>query len=812
MRWINYAISALIVAAILGAGAALYGLWYFGQDLPDYRQLADYEPPVMSRVHAGDGSLIEVYARQKRIFVPREAIPDHVVAAFLSAEDKTFYEHPGIDVTGLVRAVFVNVRNKMSGRRPVGASTITQQVAKNFLLSGEVSYTRKIKEALLSFRIERAFTKDQIIELYLNEIYMGRGAYGVAAASMIYFNKALDELTIADAAYLAALPKAPNNYHPIRNHDRALGRRDWVIGQMHDNGYIDEAQEAEALTQPLNAGTGAAVRLTNARYFSSAIAQDLIKQYGEDSLFEGGLSIRTTVEPSLQRHAHKVLRNGLINFDRRKGWRGPVDHINAAELATDEEQKDVRSILLQLDDDLDFNPWLHAFVTRVTDEAATIALASGNGGKILLEDMKWAGRASSKEGGKKGPEPKAVGDVLKQGDIVLVERKADTNDFKLRQEPEVNGGLVAMDPHTGRVLALVGGYSYARSRFNRAIQAKRQPGSAFKPFVYAAALDVGFTPSSLVLDAPFVMDQGPGKPMWKPANYSNRFYGPSTLRLGIEKSRNLMTVRLAQYIGMESVIAYAKLFDIGDRMQRVLASSLGSHEVTLINMVNAYAMLVNGGKRVEPVLIDRVQDRWGTTVYRSDDRPCDGCAVEEWTGTPPPRLPDTRARVISSGTAYQMVSMLEGVVQRGTGVRIKAVGKPLAGKTGTTNESRDAWFVGFSPDLAVGVYVGYDNPRSLGRKETGSSAAAPIFRDFMKDALKDKPAIPFRIPPDIRLVRVNVKTGRGALPGDRNVILEAFKPGTGPETEAAVVDGTYRGGTSGGGGSNSGLSGTGGLY
>ncbi len=811
MRWLTLAISGLIVAAVVGTGLVLYGLFYYGQDLPDYRQLADYEPPVMSRIHAGDGSLIGVYARQKRIFVPREAIPDRVVHAFLSSEDKTFYEHPGIDFTGLVRAVFVNVRNKMTGRRPVGASTITQQVAKNFLLSGEVSYTRKIKEALLSFRIERAFTKDEIIELYLNEIYMGRGAYGIAAASMIYFNKALDELTVADAAYLAALPKAPNNYHPIRNHDRAVTRRNWVIGQLEENGYITEEERDEALAQPLNAGTGEAVRLVNARYFTSAIAQDLIRLYGEDSLFEGGLSIRTTVEPDLQRAAHRVLRDGLISFDRRKGWRGPVDHINPETLATEEGREEARAQLIDLDSNLDFQPWSHALVTSVTADAAQFLLATAEGGAVPLSEMEWARAAAKTENGPMGATPKSPSDVVKVGDIILVEPKGDGKTYILRQEPEVNGGLVAMDPHTGRVLALVGGFSYARSRFNRAIQADRQPGSAFKPFVYTAALDVGFTPSSLVLDAPFVMDQGPGKPMWKPANYSNKFYGPSTLRLGIEKSRNLMTVRLAQYIGMESVIAYAKQFGIGKRMQKVLAASLGSHEVTLIDMTNAYAMLVNGGKRIEPVLIDRVQDRWGATVFKNDMRTCEGCVAEEWTGAAPPRLPDERERVISSGTAYQMVSMLEGVVERGTGVRIKAVGKPLAGKTGTTNESRDAWFVGFSPDLAVGVYVGYDNPRTLGRKETGSSAAAPIFRDFMKAALKGKPATPFRIPPDIRLIRVNSKTGRAALPGDRNVILEAFKPGTGPDTEATVVDGTYRAGSSSNSG-DSGLSGTGGLY
>lgn len=812
MRLFTISLIGLFVSALVGIAMILYAFWYYGQDLPDYRQLGDYEPPVMSRIHAGDGSLIGVYARQKRIFVPREAIPDRVVGAFLSAEDKTFYQHGGIDVTGLARAVVVNVLNVFTGRRPVGASTITQQVAKNFLLTSEVSYTRKIKEAILALRIERAFSKDQIIELYLNEIYMGRSAYGIAAASLIYFNKALDELTVADVAYLAALPKAPNNYHPIRNHDRAIARRNWVIGQMFENGYITDEERDIALAQPLNAGTGEAVRLVNANYFTSSIAQDLIGQYGEDSLFEGGLSIRTTVEPELQRYAHQALRDGLESFDRRWGWRGAIETVDSATLEDEEGLETTRLHLADLDERLDFQPWQHAVVTKMNSKAVKIMIADGGNGIIPMAEIEWARRAPVDGKGGLGPKPTQPSDVLTIGDIVLVERtKTDADgrtSYALKQEPEVNGGIVAMDPHTGRVLALVGGYSYARSRFNRATQANRQPGSAFKPIVYAAGLDVGFTPSSLVLDAPFVMDQGPGKPMWKPGNYSNKFYGPSTLRLGIEKSRNLMTVRLAQYIGMDAVVTYAKLFGIGRRMPKVLSASLGSQEVHLIDMVNAYSIFVNGGKRVSPVLIDRVQDRRGKTVFKSDKRECANCFVEEWDGTAPPQLPDTRKQIINSATAYQIVSMLEGAVQRGTGFRAKAVNKPLAGKTGTTNDSNDAWFVGFSPDLAVGVYVGYDTPRSLGRSETGSSAASPIFTQFMQDALKNKPATPFRIPPTIRLVRVNGKTGKAALPGDQNVILEAFKLGTGPDTEATVLDGTYRGG----GADNSSMSGTGGLY
>ncbi len=798
IKWTSVLAYGLSAALILGvAGVALLGYfwWSLSRGLPDHRQLAEYEPPVTSRIHAGDGSLIGVFARERRMFVPIQAIPDRVKYAFISAEDKTFYEHGGVDVPGILSAVVKNVGNQISGRRPVGASTITQQVAKNFLLTNEVSYERKLKEMILAFRLERAFGKDKLLELYLNEIYLGRGAYGVAAAALNYFDKPLADLTIAEAAYLAALPKAPSNYHPVRNRERALVRRNWVIAEMQDNGYISEDEAETAELDPLIAEELKAPTLVDARYFVVAIRNQLLDQFGEQTLFEDGLSIRTTVEPRLQNVAQNVLREGISDFDRRTGWRGPIEALGGQ----DGWKDTYRETLNALEEDSDLYPWRYGVVLGLKADQAELGFADGTNGVMPFARMDWAYVD--------GRPPKKPSDVLSLGDIVLVSPGSESQKgWGLRQLPEVNGALVALDPHTGRVLALVGGFSYAQSRFNRAIQAERQPGSAIKPFIYAAALDSGFTPSSLILDAPFVMEQGPGKPLWKPANYTKRFYGPSTLRLGIEKSRNLMTVRLAQNIGMKKVVDYARRFGIDDKMEPVLAMSLGAGETTPLKLTAAYAMLVNGGKKITPTLIDRVQDRYGHTIYKSDERVCDECRIDEWTGSPPPQLPDERPQVINAQTAYQIVSILEGVVERGTGVRVKAVGKPLAGKTGTTDESRDTWFVGFSPDLAVGVYVGYDTPKSLGRKETGSSVAAPIFRDFMMEALKNQPAIPFRIPSGMRLVRVNAKTGAPARYGDDNIILEAFKPGTEPSGDQIVLDGSM------GGAGSSATAGTGGLY
>ena len=644
-------------------------LYRYGQDLPDVNQLKNYQPPVTTRAYTADGSLLVEFARQNRLFVPISAVPKKVVEAFLAAEDKNFFQHSGVDFKGVARAIFVNLTNVGSNRRLVGASTITQQVAKNFLLSGEVTYVRKIKEAILAYRIERAFTKIDILELYLNDNYFGQGAYGVAAAALRYFEKPLNELTLSEVAYLAALPKGPNNYHPVRNHNAALSRRNWVLTRMNDEGFISYDAAEASRAEPLVARIGGKAERFEAAYFTEEIRRYLYNEYGADELYEGGLSVRTTLDPRLQEIAERAISAGLVAYDRRHGWRGPLQRVDLENWpAAIEEILDGRGK----------RSWRVAVVLEVMDDSVVIGLRGEETGAIPMSELTWARRW--KEDQMTGGRPKRPSDVLSAGDVILVERLTSDDSppsFALRQVPEVEGALVAMDPHTGRVLALVGGFDYAASEFNRATQARRQPGSAFKPFVYAAALDSGFTPSHLVLDAPFVIDQGFGLGKWKPANYSNKFYGPSTLRLGIEKSRNLMTVRLAQNIGMNQVIDYAKRFGISDDMPPNLSMALGAGETTLMQLTTAYSMLVNGGKKIEPTLIDRIQDRRGKSIYRHDRRPCEGCRVDVWGGQQEPIIPDQREEVLDAGTAYQVVSMLQGVVERGTGVKIRSVGKPL---------------------------------------------------------------------------------------------------------------------------------------
>ncbi len=793
LRFLVTVLGLLVIIAVVGAGGVLFVFNKYGRDLPDYRQLATYEPPVMTRVHAGDGRLLAEYAVEKRVFIPIAAMPKLVTQAFLAAEDQNFYTHPGIDFTGVARAIVVNFKNIGKSRRLVGASTITQQIAKNFLLTNEVSWTRKVKEAILAFRIERAFTKDRILELYLNEIYLGFGSYGVAAAALNYFNKSMDNLSVAEIAFLAALPKAPNNYNPRTRSSAARARRDWVIGRMQEEKFITAEQAAAAVAEPLVLRKRAETEFVTADYFAEEVRRELAARYGEDDLYKGGLSVRTTVDPRLQGIADAMLRDGLYAYDRRHGWRGPVTR-----LATDirlDAPGDWKRELAKIERSKGLLNWSLAVVLGADPKFAYIGVETGAKGRIPMSELTWA--RPWLEGQKRGPKVKAPGDALRRGDIIAVEPVTATAEGKaypletygLRQIPEVNGALVAIDPHTGRVLAMSGGYAYAHSQFNRVTQASRQPGSAFKPFVYLTALEMGYTPSTLILDAPFVIDQGPGQPKWRPANYAKKFYGPSTMRLGLEKSRNLMTVRLAQTIGMDRVVASAKRFGITEKMPATLAMALGAGETTLMRLTTAYAMLVNGGKRITPTLIDRIQDRHGVTVFRHDARTCTGCLARAWTRQRPPLVPDTRTRVADAGSAYQVVAMLEGVVERGTGRRIRAVGKPLAGKTGTTNQSRDSWFIGFAPDLAVGVFIGFDTPRPLGRGETGSSVAGPVFRDFMAAALDGKPAIPFRIPPGIRLVRINGRTGELARSGESNVILEAFKPNAMPSSDRRVLEG-----------------------
>jgi len=789
-------IALVVVGAIIAVAVVYWAFNYYGRDLPNYDQLADYQPAVTTRVQAGDGSLIAEFAIEKRAFVPIEAIPPLVVNAFLASEDQNFYRHSGVDIMGVLRAVSTNIINMGSGRRPVGASTITQQVAKNFLLGNELSYRRKIREAILAVRIEGALSKQRILELYLNEIYLGYGSYGVAAAALNYFGKSLNDLTPGEAAYIAALPKAPNNYHPITKHEAAVERRNYVIGRMAEDRYITAAEAAAAMAEPLTVVSQTDSATFTADYFAEEVRRELSAKYGEAQLYKGGLSVRATLDPRLQKIADPVLRKGLIDYDRSHGWRGPLATIET----TGSWEKALAAVTLP--DGI--SGWYPAVVLSVKADEAEIGFTDKNHGKIPLSEVLWA--RQNKEEQTLGPAVKAVTEVVKPGDVILVEPVAKSKDgkdypqgtFGLRQVPVVNGALVALDPHTGRVLAMSGGWSFGKSQFNRATQAKRQPGSAFKPFVYLAALDKGYTPSTLILDAPFVGVQAPGLPLWKPKNYTNKFYGPSTLRVGVEQSRNLMTVRLASEIGMDSVVEYARKFGIMKDMPPHLSMALGAGETTLLDLTSAYAMLVNGGKRITPTLIDRIQDRHGKTIQKHDTRICEDCLVPWQDNLTAPELEDNREQVVNSATAYQTVSILEGVVQRGTATKVKEVGKPLAGKTGTSNDSFDTWFIGFSPDLAVGVFVGFDTPATLGKTATGGVVAAPIFRDFMIEALKDAPATPFRVPPGIRLVRVNHLTGQLAKSGDKGTIFEAFKPGTEPNGEngTIVLDGGYAPGQS----------------
>ena len=775
MKILLYTLAGLLLAAIIVVAVVVYLFYHYGQDLPDHRQLAAYEPSTMTRVHAGDGRLVAEYATEKRVFVPIAAMPKRVVEAFLAAEDKNFYDHFGLDPISVAGALIQNVGNFGSDKRLVGASTITQQLAKNFLLTNETSMERKFKEAILAIRIEDAFTKDRILELYLNEIYLGYRSFGVAAAALNYFNKSLDELNFAEAAYLAALPKAPNNYHPTKKYEAAIARRDWVLAQMADNGKISQEEADTAMLAPLRTRQRDQEEYVHAAYFTEEVRRWLFDKFGETELYRGGLSVRTTLDPLLQGHADKALRDGLIVYDRRHGWRGPLANIGA-------DAEDWLQRFKATEPKLPTVPWHLALVQGITPKAAQILFDDGGTGELSVADLEWA--RETLKGQRLGAKIKDPAQVLAVGDVIYVETVAVSETtpagFALRQIPEASGALVALDPHTGRVLALSGGFDFALSQFNRATQAKRQPGSAFKPFVYLAALDNGFTPATMVLDAPYVIDQGEGLGKWKPENYSQKFYGPSTLRLGLEKSRNLMTVRIAQQLGMDTVADYAKRFNVNSDLPLMPSMALGAGETTVLRLTSAYAMLVNGGRYIVPAFVERIQDRHGRTIYTRDGRACESCSEISWDRQPPPLLPDMREQVADPLSAYQVVSMLEGVVLRGTGRSVKELGKPIGGKTGTTNKFHDAWFVGFTPDLAVGVYVGFDQPKSLGRRESGGKVAAPIFREFMRQALADTPAVPFRVPRGIRFVRVDSQTGLAAREGDKNVLVEAFRIGTEP--------------------------------
>jgi penicillin-binding protein 1A len=758
--------------AVIGVLALVVFVWSVTRDLPSVETLQNYTPPVTTRVYAGDGTLLGEYARERRIFVPIAFVPKRVVDAFTSAEDRNFFSHPGIDPGGILRAGVKDVFNVVEHRRLEGASTITQQVAKNFLLNNDVKFSRKIKEAILAIRIDATYPKEKILELYLNEIYLGENSYGVAAAALNYFGKSLDELDIAEVAFLAALPKAPSAFDPVHNAKRAVERRNWVIGQMADNGYVTDAEAKAAIAEPLVTQTRPlGSQAQDADYYVEEVRRLLYTKYGEKSLYDGGLQVRASLDTRLQNFAVSALRSGLVRYDRRHGWRGAASNIGAA---------DWKTALAAMPNQSGIDTWRVATVLDFDgdDRSTHIGLAGGTEGTIPFSEVTWARKQMP--GMYVGPGVSKPQDVLKAGDVIYVEAVGDKGEYGLRQVPQINGAIVVMDPHTGRVLAMSGGFSYASSEFDRAMQAMRQPGSAFKPFVYAAALDAGYTPSSQVMDAPIVVDQGPGLGLWHPANFGHKFLGPVTLRRAIALSLNNATAHLAQEIGMDKIVPYPERFGVYDHLAPYLANALGSSETTLIRMTTGYSEFVNGGKKISASLVDRIQDRNGNTIWRHDGRVCDGCNVADWHGQSEPLLADARDQIIDPQTAYQIVSMLQGVVQRGTGRSILAVGKPLAGKTGTSNEAKDLWFVGFSPDLACGVFVGFDNPRTLGKSEQGAITAAPIFRDFMKAALADQPPTPFRVAPGIELVTTNAITGQPTSAGDPNAIQEAFKAGTAP--------------------------------
>ena len=798
LKWLlRLTISFLII--IFASGVIFTGvILYYARSLPGTETLANYQPQVMTRIHAGDGRLLAEFAAERRVFVPIESVPKRVIWAFIAAEDQDFYNHQGVDPRGIIRAGLSNLIHFGGNRRPAGGSTITQQVAKNFLLGNEVSFARKIKEVILSLRIERSMTKDHILELYLNEIYLGGGSYGVAAASMNYFSKPLDQLTIPETAFLAALPKAPNNYNPLLYPERAMERRNWVVSRMKREKIITDQEAILAMGSPLTLHQRQDDEVVRADYFAEEVRRELAARYGEDALYKGGLTVRTTLNPKLQLIAERTFRNGLIEYDMRHGYRGPLGQgtlVTAVKRLADTQPRALPS------------NWQVAAVTRITNNSVEIVIKDDSQvtkkgttatipGRINFSDLAWATNSLEDDDAnaeaQRSKKPIKVSDIIRIGDIILVEKIATKSaakgatptlapilaneNFNLRQIPQVSGGMVAIDPHTGRTLALVGGWSYFDSQFNRATQAIRQPGSAFKPFVYLAALNNGLSPSSIVLDSPFVITQDDGT-KWNPANFGEKFLGPMPMRIGIEQSRNLMTIRIAQTIGINKVAEVAENFGVVDHLPRFLAASIGAVDTTLMRMVTAYAMIVNGGKRITPSLIDRVQDHDGHTIFKHDNRPCSRCNELNANGTPP-EIPDEREQVVSAVTAYQMVSMMQSVVTRGTGQIISSLRRPLAGKTGTTNDNTDNWFVGFSPDLAVGIYFGYDQPRSLGEKETGGRNAALVFRNFMYEALRNEPAIPFRIPPGIKQIRINPESGKPS--NGENSIWEAYSSGTEP--------------------------------
>ena len=748
-------IKLLFSVFILGVFLIFSAFWYFSHDLPDFKKLSNYEPSVLSRVYDDKGNLIAEYALEKRLFIPYESIPDKVINSFLSAEDKNFFDHPGVDARGVTRAFIRNIQNIFKNKRLEGASTITQQVAKNFLLTNEVSLKRKIKEAILAFRIEKAYTKKRILELYLNEIYLGQGTYGVASASLEYFNKSVKELNYNEAALLAALPKAPSKYNPYKSTKLAKVRRDLVLKNLKENGYISNKELKKFSDKKIILNKRKISLIKEARSYTEEVRRIVSTDYGFKKLYSEGLSISTPLSGNYQIEALKALRFGIEEYDKRQGWRGPITNIF--------KNENWMNLIKNLPIDETLN-WEVAKVLNIAEKNSQIEIISNkNNHQIVFENLKWTRRKNFKE-------------LFEVGDLIFV-KKNSKGKWILKQLPLVNGSIVVMNPHNGKVKALVGGYSFISSEFNRATQAKRQPGSAFKPIVYSAALENGFLPNSIILDAPFVSEQGEGLKNWKPENYGKKFYGPSTLRKGIEKSRNLMTVRVAQSVGFEKISQISKQLGIYKKVPELLSVSLGSNETTLLKITNAYCSFVNGGKKVSPILINRIQNRRGKTIFNTDTRDCQGCKIVSKEGDSifTPQIINNYDQVISKETAYQMTSLLEGVVKRGTGKKLKKLNVPIAGKTGTTNDNFDAWFIGSTSDLTIGVYIGYDNPKSLGKFETGAKAALPIFKKFIENAIYKEEIKHFKVPETINFFPVNYDTGENIGFNENKAIIEAFK-------------------------------------
>ena len=735
-------------------------IFFFSLNLPDYNQLKNYKPSIMTRVHNSSGELVKEYSNEYRVFIPIDAVPAIVKSAFVSAEDKNFYTHIGVDPLGITRAFINNLKNINSNKRPQGASTITQQVAKNFLLTDELSLTRKIKEAILAIKIETAFSKDKILELYLNQIYLGSGTYGVASASNRYFKKSLQEITIEEAAYLAALPKAPSNYHPVRNYKDATIRRNWVLGRMYSNNYISEDDWKASIVKELKTSIDKPNKKYSSDYYSEEVKRKIVDIFGEYELYNGGLSIRTSLDSDLQLLTTTSLQQGLMDYDKRHGYRGPLDNIEDSNWHQLVLEKFKKPSIFRL-----------GRVKKVSSK--TISLENNNQEifSINLDDNTWLRKYINNN--YVGKKISNFNDILKINDVILFSIDNNEN-YIIEQTPKINGAVIVMEPYTGRVLAMTGGFDFRLSSFNRAVQAKRQPGSAFKPFVYLAALENGFQPNTMILDAPFVIDQGEKLGKWKPENYGKKFYGPSPLRKGIENSRNLMTIRIAQYLGMDKISEISVRAGVVDEMPKILSMSLGAGETSLINLTRAYASFVNGGNRVNPIFIDRIQDRRGINIYKAELGKCKNCLDSFSDLNLMPLLENDEENIFSAPHAFQITSMLKGAVDRGTGRKTKFKDIEIAGKTGTTNNNTDAWFIGYTSDLIIGIYTGFDKPVSLGKKETGSSVAVPIFKNIIEEYLKTNKSLPFRVPSGIELIKTDLDTGKIITSNDNNTIYEAF--------------------------------------